>query len=320
MMAQDSLPTIGLGCAPLGNLFHARTDEDAAEILEAAWQAGVRHYDTAPLYGLGLSEIRLGRFLADKPRNEYVVSTKVGRLIRPNCAWDGVSMDDQAFDVPAQAVRVWDFTPAGVRSSLEESLERLDLDRIDIAYLHDPEHSGAAGAVRDGLSALADLRAEGLTDEIGTGSMTAPALLESVRTGLADLIMVAGRYTLLDQTVHPDVLEACSSHGTGIVAAAVFNSGLLSGVPSAFTTYDYLGVPEPILKRAQAIHAVCVSYDVELPTAAMKFPLLDPRVRSVVVGADTPGQVRQNVARMAVDVPDELWAELNDRGLVPRCI
>jgi D-threo-aldose 1-dehydrogenase len=313
------VPEFGLGCAPLGNLFRERTDEEVHDVLEAAWDLGVRHFDTAPHYGLGLSEIRLGRFLATKPREEFVVSTKVGRLLRPRADWDGVSRDDQGFDVPGRLHRVWDVTPEGVRASLDESLERLGLARVDIAYLHDPECSGLDGAVERGMAALAGLRDEGLVRAVGTGSMSAESLLRTVRTGLADLVMVANRYTLLDQSVAPEVLDACDEHGTRIVAAAVFNSGLLAGTPTKDTTFDYADVPDEVLAKARRIDEVCAAHGVELPAAALRYPLLDRRVTAVVVGAGTPRHVRENVARSRAVVPDELWAELDREGLVPRC-
>lgn len=313
------IPTLGLGCAALGNLHQPRSDDEAQKILEAAWRAGVRHFDTAPHYGLGLSEVRLGRFLSNKPKDEFVVSTKVGRLLRPNPEWDGVALDDQGFSVPARLIRDWDVSYAGMRASLEGSLNRLQLDRVDLIYLHDPEHSDIDSAVPHGMEALGKIRAEGLADAIGIGSMTPAAIKAAVETGVADLAMVAGRYTLLDQTVHPDVLAACSTYDTGIVAAAVFNSGLLSASPSATSTFDYGEVTASVLRRAHDIELVCRSHGVDLPTAAMHFPLIDTRVRAVVVGADNAAQVQQNAARLQTPVPRSLWEDLYESGLVTRC-
>jgi D-threo-aldose 1-dehydrogenase len=314
-----TLPRIGLGCAAQGNLFHERSEDEAYAVFDAAWDAGIRHFDTAPHYGLGLSEQRLGRFLATKPRDEYVLSTKVGRLLRPDPAWDGAIQDAQGFAVPAGLRREWDLTPSGVRASLEESLTRLGLDRVDILYVHDPEVSGLDGAAEQGMESVAGLRDEGLVDLVGTGSMAAATLLAAVNTGLADVLMVAGRYTLLDQTVAPAVLDACDEHGTRIVAAAVFNSGLLADVPKPDATFDYAQVAPEMLARALQIAEVCSSYGVELATAALHYPLLDPRVESVVVGAAEPEHVMQNLTRLGEPVPDQLWQELADQDLVPRC-
>jgi D-threo-aldose 1-dehydrogenase len=314
----SALPRLGLGCATQGDLFEPRGDEASYEVFEAAWDVGVRHFDTAPHYGLGLSEHRLGRFLATKPRDEFVVSTKVGRLLRPNPGWDGSSPDDQGFAVPARLHREWDVSPAGVRASLEESLTRLGLDRVDVLYLHDPECSGIDGAVETGMEALASLRSEGLVDRIGTGSMAPPTLVAAVNTGLADVVMVAGRYTLLDQSVAPELLAACDGHGTRIVAAAIFNSGLLADTPRRGAMFDYAEVRSDVLERALAIADACASRDVLLPTAALHYPLLDPRVESVVIGAATAEQIRQNRARLDATVPAALWDDLARSELVPR--
>lgn len=311
------LPSFGLGCAPFGNLFRERSDEEVDTALDAAWEAGVRHFDTAPHYGLGLSEERLGGFLRTKPRDEFVISTKVGRLLETDPDWDGHSPDAAGFVVPGRMRRVWDTSEDGIRRSLEGSLERLGLDRVDVLYLHDPQGSPEPHAVETGIAALAAMRDEGLVRGIGTGTADIPSLLTAVRTGLADVIMVANRYTLLDHSARPEVVEACAQNNTRIVAAAVFNSGLLARRPTPSATYDYAEVPADILRRALEIDAVCASFGVELPTAALQYPLLDPVVESVVVGAGTASQVRENLARLDAPVPGELWAELDARGLVP---
>lgn len=313
------LPRLGLGCAALGNHGRERTDDECSVVLEAAWEAGVRQFDTAPHYGLGLSELRLGRFLATKPRDQFVVSTKVGRLVAENPSWDGSSADDEGFAVPARLRRVLDYSAAGVRASLDASLERLGLDRVDVLYVHDPERSGDPRALDQALTALAELRDEGIVRAVGTGSMVATALAETAGSGLADVLMVAGRYTLLDQSVAPGVLEACTRTGTRIVAAAVFNSGLLARTPRSDATYDYEPVSEEVLARAVAIDRACARHGVELATAAVHYPLLHSSVTGVVLGADTPRQVRENVARLEATVPDALWSELAESGLVPRC-
>lgn len=318
-MSDPGLPTIGLGCAQLGNLFRERTEDQAHEVLEAAWDAGIRYFDTAPHYGLGLSEERLGRFLTSKPRDEFVISTKVGRLIRENPDWNGTSGDDQGFAVPARLHRVLDYSSDGVRASVEESLTRLGLDRVDVLFVHDPERSGISDATESGIAALAALRDEGMVTAVGTGALGTDALLATVVTGLADVLMVANRYTLLDQSVSPEVLAACDRTGTRIVAAAVFNSGLLASSPSKAATFDYQDVPDDVLARAQQIEQVCRAHGVELSAAALQYPLLDPRVTSVVVGADSADQVSQNVARLRATVTSELWGDLAERNLVPRC-
>lgn len=318
-MTRPDLPRLGLGCAQLGNLFRPMGDDQADEILAAAWESGIRHFDTAPHYGLGLSEVRLGRFLATKPRDAFVVSTKVGRLLRPDPAWNGTATDADGFQVPARYRRHWDFTDAGVRASLEESLTRLGLDRIDILYVHDPERSGVPDAVSAGMHGLAGLREEGLVRAIGTGSMQPAALQTAAETGVADVLMVANRYTLVDQSGAPHALGIRHGDAPAVVAAAVFNSGLLASSPARASTFDYGDVPDDVLAKARLIESVCLGHDVELATAAMQYPLLDARVTSVVVGALGPQQVRQNVARLGARVCGALWQELDELRLVPRC-
>jgi D-threo-aldose 1-dehydrogenase len=248
------LGPLGHGCANIGNLYAAMSDEEADALLEAAWDCGVRYFDTAPHYGLGLSERRLGAFLATRPRDEVVVSTKVGRLLRPSPATAHLQDDEHQFAVPAAQQRVWDASPDGVRRSLDESLERLGLDRVDVLYLHDPEEHGLEAALATAVPALVDLREQGVVGEVGIGSKSVPALLAGVRTGGLDLVMVAGRYTLVEQPAAHDLLPACWAAGVGVVAAAVYNSGLLSRpAPDTGARYEYGEVPAEVLARAQAV-------------------------------------------------------------------
>ena len=301
------LGRLGYGAANVGNLYRAVGDDDAWAILDAAWESGVRYFDTAPHYGLGLSERRLGAFLATKPRAEYVISTKVGRLLRPSPETADRLDDPNQFAVPAWLRRVWDFSAGGIRASLEESLERLGLDRVDVLYLHDPDEHDLAADLQTGVPAVAALRDEGLVGAVGIGSKSTEALTAAVRTGALDLAMVAGRYTLLEQA--DDVVAACRETGVGIVAAAIFNSGLLSK-PRPAGRYEYGDVPPGLLAQAERIADVCERHGVTLPEAALQFPLREPAVRSVVVGAASPEQVRENARRMQVEIPEVLWAQL----------
>lgn len=317
-MTRLTLPRLGYGAANLGNLFRALTDEESTAILQAAWDEGIRYFDTAPHYGLGLSEQRLGAFLATKSRDEYVISTKVGRLLRPNPA--GVGTFDLANDfmVPADLQRVWDFTADGIRHSVDESLARTGLDRFDVLYLHDPERHDMDLGLASALPAMAALRAEGLVDAIGVGSMNTDALLASVRTGLLDLLMVAGRYTLAEQPALAEVVPACLANGVGIVNASVFNSGLLAtDAPGANARYDYGEAPSELLTRVQAIAAVCRDFGVSLPAAALQYTLRDAAVESVVVGGSRPAQLHQNAKHMRAQIPAELWQALAQKGLIP---
>ncbi len=301
---------LGYGAANVGNLYRAMSDEDARAVLEAAWESGIRYFDTAPHYGLGLSERRLGAFLATKSRADYVVSTKVGRLLRPSPTTADRLDDANQFAVPASLRRVWDFSADGIRTSLEESLERLGLTAVDVLYLHDPDEHELTEDLATGVPALAALRDEGLVTAVGIGSKSTDALLAAVRTDALDLAMVAGRYTLLEQA--DEVVAACRETGVGIVAAAIFNSGLLAK-PRPGGRYEYGAVPAELLARAERIAEVCERHGVTLPEAALQFPLREPAVRSVVVGAATPEQVRVNGRRMDVEIPEALWDELDVR-------
>jgi D-threo-aldose 1-dehydrogenase len=309
---------LGYGAAAVGNLYRAVDDEAAQQILDAAWDAGVRYFDTAPHYGLGLSERRLGAMLRRRPRDEFVVSTKVGRILEPDP--DGAARrDDDLFEVPADHRRRWDFSEAGLRRSLEDSLTRLGLDRVDVLYLHDVERSGqdVARVVDDGVAALARMRDEGLVRAIGVGTADLGAVERAVRTGAVDLVMLPGRYTLLE-TPAADVVRLCEERAVGIVNVAVFNSGLLATTePGEESPYEYRKAPREKLARARELARACRELGVELPAAALQFGLRSPAVVSVVVGADTPEQIRQNVARMASPVPEELWCTLEERGLLP---
>lgn len=313
------LGPIGLGAANLGNLFEAMPDDNAWAILEAAWDGGIRYFDTAPHYGLGLSERRLGAFLASKPRGEFVVSTKVGRRLVPSPDTAHLLDDANNFVVPTATKRAWDFSADGIRRGLDESLERLGLDSVDVVYLHDPEEYDLHAALQAGLPALAALRDEGLVRAIGVGSKQTAPLLAAVRTEAIDLVMTAGRYTLLEQPAREDLIPACRDRGVGVVAAAVFNSGLLATPrPTADARYEYRPAPAEILLRVRRIEQVCAGYGVELPAAALQYPLREEAVCGVVVGAATAGQVRENLRRLCREIPDQLWERLVAEGLVSR--
>jgi D-threo-aldose 1-dehydrogenase len=310
---------LGFGGANLGNLFTAMSDEQAHAVLEAAWECGIRYFDTAPHYGLGLSERRLGAFLATKPRDEFVVSTKVGRRLEPSPETSDELDEEGGFVVPADPRRVWDPSPAGVRRSLDESLERLGLDRVDVLFLHDPdEYDDMETSVASAVPALVALREEGLVSAVGIGSKSVAAHLAGVRAGDLDLLMVAGRYTLLEQPAAPELIPECRERGIGIVVAGAFNSGLLAtSTPGPGARYEYGDAPAEVVEKAQRLAMVCGKHGVELPAAALQFPLREPVVRSVVLGATEPEHVRQNVQRVAEELPDRLWEELAEEGFLP---
>jgi D-threo-aldose 1-dehydrogenase len=313
-----AVPALGYGAANVGNLFRPLSDDEAWAVLDAAWESGIRFYDTAPHYGLGLSERRLGAFLQTKPRDEYVLSTKVGRLLRPNPDHAGGLDTANDFHVPDDLQRVWDFSADGIRTSLDESRERLGIERLDLLYLHDPERHDLDLALAEALPALEQLRAAGEVTAVGIGSMVSEALAAAVRSADLDLVMVAGRYTLLEQPAAVDVLPACRERGTGIVAASVFNSGLLAAdVPRRDGRYEYGQLPDELWDRLVRIAEVCAAHDVPLPAAAIRYPLQSDAVRSVVVGGSRPEQLRQNAEHAAREIPAALWEELAAEGLIP---
>jgi D-threo-aldose 1-dehydrogenase len=309
-----SVTELGFGAAQLGNLFRETTDEEGQAAVEAAWDAGIRYFDTAPHYGLGLSERRLGAALADRPRDDYVLSTKVGRLIVPSGYPDG-TMDDEGFAVPATSRRRYDLSRDGVRRSVDESLERLGLDRIDIAYLHDPDDYGPA-AHAEAIPALIELRDEGVVSAVGAGMNQSAMPAEFVRRHDIDVIMLAGRYTLLEQGALDELLPLAVDRGVSIVAAAVYNSGLLSRPrPAADAHYDYGPAPAAMIARANAIADTCEEFGITLPEAAIAFPLRHPAVVSVVVGMRTADQVVGTAERYATRIPEDFWRVLAERGL-----
>lgn len=315
-MTVPELGRLGFGAAGIGNLYKAMSDDVAAATIAAGWDAGLRYFDTAPHYGLGLSERRVGAFLTTKPRDEFVISTKVGRILEPVDNPTG-ARDTQGFDVPADVVRRWDPSEAGIRRSIEDSLERTGLDRIDIAYLHDPDVYDLETGISQALPALEKLRAEGLISAIGVGANSADALRDCVLGADLDVIMLAGRYSLLEQPAAADLMPLCLERGVGIVNVGVYNSGLLARpvVPDD-ANYNYAPAPADILARAKELAACCDEFGVELPAAALQFAAAHPSVVSVVVGASTPAQIIQTAARMEAAIPSELWAALVSRGLL----
>jgi D-threo-aldose 1-dehydrogenase len=308
-----AVSALGFGGAPIGNLFQPVQDGTAAGAVEAAWRAGVRFFDTAPHYGLGLSERRLGRALAGRPRGDFVLSTKVGRVLEP---WAGGGRDTEGFDVPAAHRRVWDFSAGGVRRSLADSLERLGLERVDVALLHDPDDHWRA-AVEQAYPALHELRADGTVGAIGAGMNQSRMLAELVRHTDLDAVLLAGRYSLLDQSSLDDLLPLCAARGVAVIAAGVFNSGLLAtATPGPGATYDYLPGPPPMIERARRVAAVCGRHGVSLPQAALAFPAGHPAVASVLVGMRSAEEVQRNLRLATAPVPAGLWAELVEEGLL----
>ena len=297
---------LGLGCAPLGNLFTAISEAQAEATINAAWAAGVRWFDTAPLYGHGLSEQRLGRALRRRPRAEYVLATKVGRRLVPG------TDPDTVFAAVPPLRPIFDFSYDGTLRAFDDSLARLGLDRIDVLHVHDPD-AYEADAVDGAFRALRRLRDEGAIGAVGAGMNQAPMLARFVRGGLVDCVLVAGRYSLLDQSALADLLPAAEAAGVAVIAAGIFNSGLLAD-PRPGATFDYTPAPPELIARARSIAAVCESRGVSLRAAALQFPTLHPVVTTVLVGARSPGEIEENARLFATELPDELWPALIAAG------
>lgn len=297
-----------LGGAQLGGLLETMTEEEAWDTLERAWSSGIRRFDTAPHYGAGLSERRLGAFLAGKPREEFVLSTKVGRLLVPT---DEDTEGVEGFFGGDRNRRVPDYSADGVLRSVEQSLGRLGLDRVDTLYVHDPDDH-VDQAVSEAVPALVRLRDEGVVEHVGAGMNVTEPLLRIVAETDADQIMLAGRYSLLDRSAEAQLLPLCLEKGVQVVAVGVYNSGLLAD-PVAGATYDYAEAPVEIVERARAVQRACAAYDVPLRAAALQFPLRHPAVTEVGVGCRSAAQVDDNVEMFGFDVPEELWDELRWR-------
>jgi D-threo-aldose 1-dehydrogenase len=297
---------LGLGLAPIAGLYTAVGDDMAHATIEAAWDAGVRFFDTAPLYGHGLSERRAGAVLSSKPRSSFTMSTKVGRRLRSSSSFVGDIWGEHL-----ESTVYWDFSGTGAVRSLEESLDRLGLDRVDLLHIHDPDDHYAA-AVAGALPALVSLRTEGRIGAVSVGMNQAPMLADFVRTGMVDCVLLAGRYTLIDQRGLDELLPLCADRGVSVIAAGVFNSGLLAGG----STFDYGPVPAEVRARADAVRAVCDRHGVPLRAAALQFPLRHPVIASVLVGLRSPAEVLDALEMLAYEVPDELWHDLETAGLI----
>lgn len=302
-MSEVQIGRLALGCAPIGNLFEAVTEEDARATLDAAWEHGVRLFDTAPLYGHGLSERRLGVALRERPRDEYTLATKVGRRLLPLEAGEA-PLGTIFADVPNLRPE-FDFSADGVLRSLEESLERLGLDRVDLLHVHDPdEHLEEAEA--GAFPALIRLRDEGVVGAIGLGTNLASVAARFVGRIDLDWLLLAGRCTLLDTSGPEEVFDACRRHGVAVLAAGVFNSGVLAA-PGPGARFHYAPAPEDVLARVRRMEGACADFGVPLAAAALQMPLRYDVVRAVLVGARTAAEVGEDVALLDRPIPEELW-------------
>ncbi|MDB2578448.1 aldo/keto reductase [Tateyamaria sp.] len=315
---------LGLGMAPLGNLYRAISDEDAQAVLTRAWDAGVRYFDTAPLYGLGLSETRLNPLLRGKDRDSYVLSTKVGRLLKASTPdkRDGL---DKWFDVPARK-EVYDYTYDGVMRSVEFSLERLGVDRIDILFAHDIDLANhgtqealdakLAELMDGGYGALVSLRDQGVIKAFGAGVNEWQPCQWMAERGDFDMFLLAGRYTLLEQEALESFLPLCEAQGTGVVIGGPYNSGILATGPKQGAHYNYEPAPQDVLARVGEIEKICTRHGIRLVDAAFQFPLRHPAVVSVVPGGQGLAEMNSNIEAESADIPEALWSDLKSAGLM----
>lgn len=300
---------LGLGTAPLGGLYEPVAEDDARGVVLGAREHGLRLFDTAPLYGSGLAERRLGAALRDHRREDVVVSTKVGRLLQPS------GENEPSLFSGAPPLRpVFDFSYEGTLRSLEASLDRLGLDRVDIVLIHDPDDH-FEDALRGAYAALRRLRDEHVVDAIGVGMNQAELLCRFASEGDFDCLLLAGRYTLLDTTAARELLPLCLEREIAVIVGGVFNSGILAG-PGA-TTFDYLPAPSRIVDRVRRLALVCARWQIPLAAAAIQFPVGHPTVTSVLVGCRTRRELDEDVRHLELEIPAGLWDELRHECLLP---
>ncbi|HEX3208828.1 MAG TPA: aldo/keto reductase [Geminicoccaceae bacterium] len=314
---------MGFGGAPLGNLFQALSEADSLATVRACYDAGIRYFDTAPLYGYGLGEHRLGEALRGRDRDTFVLSTKIGRLLRPG---DPRTLDHGPFRDALPFAEVYDYSYDGVMRSVEDSLQRLGMHRIDILLAHDLDvwthRSESARQQRvgefmaGGYKAMARLREQGAVRAIGAGLNETAACQDLAERGDFDCFLLAGRYTLLEQAPLDKFLPLCEQRRIGLIIGGVYNTGILATGAVEGAYFQYAPAPPEIMERVRKIEAVCARHRVRLPTAALQFPLGHPAVATVIPGTRAPSEVAQNLEIFAPTVPADFWAELKQQGLL----
>jgi D-threo-aldose 1-dehydrogenase len=311
------MTSLGLGTATMGGSRISMTNEARLKLVDAAWSAGVRYVDTAPFYGVGAAERATGDALRDRPRDEWVLSTKVGRLLRPQSGGDAT--DGRLAPLPFEVV--YDYSYDGIMRSIEDSYQRLGLEKIDILFVHDIgeyQHGKEANAAHlkvlreSGYRALQELKRTGVISAFGLGVNEKAVLIDVLRWGEWDVFLLAGRYTLLEQAPLDDLLPMCVTHGTSIVVGGPLNSGILAGRD----TWNYAAAPPDIVARVNAIRAVCDAHKVPLPAAALQFPLAHPAVAAIIPGPRSAEEFEQNLKLISHPIPSALWAELRDKQLL----
>ncbi len=303
---------LGLGGAPLGGLFESVRDEEARATLSAAYAAGIRYFDTAPFYGHGRGEMRMGAFLRERPRDEFVLSTKVGRILVPT---EGAIEDHHYKDVlPLNPV--FDFSADGIRRSFESSLERLGIERIDILLLHDPD-AHYRDVVEEAFPALARLRSEGMVRAIGAGMNQWEMLRDFARELDFDCFLLAGRYTLLDQGALAELLPLCERRRISILLGGPYNSGVLAAGSRGSGHYNYETPETAVIQKVARLESVAARHDVPLKAAALQFPMAHPAVATVIPGARTAAEAEENARMFSHGIPSAFWKELRAEGLLP---
>jgi D-threo-aldose 1-dehydrogenase len=316
---------LGLGGAPMGGFRANISDAEAVTLTNAGYESGVRYFDTSPFYGYGRSELRMGAALREKPRDSYVLSTKIGRILHAMKPGEKPPADFRENGLPGFAPE-FDYTYDGVMRSLEHSHFRLGISRIDIVLVHDVDFwtikdrgilDQRFKTVMDGgFKALDELRKAGVIGAIGVGINESDTSLRFVQAGDFDCMLLAGRYTLLEQGALDAFLPECVKRGVSVILGGPYNSGILTGGVKQGATHDYVAAPAPLVEKAQKIEAVCKRHGVELGAAAMQFPLFHPALCAVIPGALSVAEVKQNVGRLSAKIPADLWSELKREKLL----
>lgn len=304
-----TVSALGVGCAPLGGLFSSVKDDDVDDLIATALDIGVTYFDTAPFYGHGSSERRIGKGLRKVPRTAFRLSSKVGRVLEP-----GESTEPNEYVDLDPFTPVFDYTPSGIRRSFESSLERLGLDSIDILYIHDPDDY-LDQAINEAYPELDKMRSEGLVSSIGVGTNLAEIGTRFVRETDIDVALVAGRFTVLDQIALDEFLPEAHRRNVSVLGAGVFNSGVLVN-PVDGATYNYAPASPEILEKTRAIHDVVRPYNVSVEAVGLQFPLRHPATKAVLTGVRTAQELKTNVAAFDTEIPGGLWSELEDKGLI----
>ena len=316
---------LGLGGAPMGGFRATISDAEAVKLTDDGYDAGIRYFDTSPYYGYGRSELRMGAALREKPRDSYVLSTKIGRVMHAMKPGEKPPADFRENGLPGFAP-VYDYTYDGVMRSLEHSHMRLGLQKIDIALIHDVDfwttkdravlEERFRTVMDSGYRALDELRRAGIIGAIGVGINEADTSTRFIKAGDFDCMLLAGRYTLLEQGALEEFLPECTKRHVSVILGGPYNSGILTGGVKPGATHDYVAAPAALIEKAQKIEAVCARHGVPLGAAAMQFPLFHPAFCAVIPGALSTAEVKQNVSHMSVRIPVELWSELKREKLL----